>query len=699
LFVVCFGVVIVLIAVQGYAQHAIGPEAAPQPVSLTSAAPLAGEQSILHAERHSLQSRSPAPGRRLALTFDDGPDPRYTPQIADYLRSQHVPGAFFVVGTLAARHPGIIRQLDRDGFQLANHTLTHTALSNGPEWHRHLQVDLTQAVLVGLTGRYQRMLRPPYSSSADSVTRSDERNLARIAQHRYVLVLSDHDSNDWRHKDVDRIVADATPRRGEGGTVLFHDGGGNRELTLAALKIYVPRMRAAGYRFVSVPELAGIDADVLAPKASALDFARGWLFSAALWLAFAMAGGMQALVLLVGVLVALRALVVLPLANHHRRGRKVVATDDLHRPKVAVVVPAYNERVGIERSIRSFAGSDYGDLEIVVVNDGSTDDTARVVDRLAEQLPTVRVISKSNGGKPSALNTGWQATDAPVIVMVDADTLFERDTILRLVQPLRDPNVGAVSGNTKVGNRSGLLGRWQHIEYVMGFNLDRRMYEVLQCTPTVPGAVGAFPRSVLEKIGGVPSDTLAEDTDLTLTIGRCGHRVMYADDARAWTEAPSTWLALWRQRYRWSYGTMQAVWKHKGAMVSRDARERRIGRRALPYITFFQILLPLTAPLIDIFAVYGLIFTAGSSDMLLISWLAFNVFQLLVAFYSFKLDGESPKPLLVLPLQQFVYRQVMYFVIIESTISALVGLRAHWQTVERTGDAQVLAKAEAGIVT
>jgi len=274
-----------------------------------------------------------------------------------------------------------------------------------------------------------------------------------------------------------------------------------------------------------------------------------------------------------------------------------------------------------------------------------------------------------------------------VLVMVDGDTVFETDTIRLLVAPMVDQRVAAVSGNTKVGNRGGLLGRWQHIEYVMGFNLDRRMYEVLQCTPTVPGAIGAFRRDVLEQVGGIPGDTLAEDTDLTLAIGRTGNRVVYAARARAWTEAPSTLGGLWRQRYRWSFGTMQSVWKHRGAVISRDPRDRRIGRRALPYMFAFQIVLPVAAPLIDLFAIYGLIFT--NPVAVIAFWLAFNGLQLALAAFAFRLDSEPMRPLWALPLQQFVYRQLMYVVIIESTISALVGVRAHWRHIPRTGDVAI----------
>jgi cellulose synthase/poly-beta-1,6-N-acetylglucosamine synthase-like glycosyltransferase len=234
-----------------------------------------------------------------------------------------------------------------------------------------------------------------------------------------------------------------------------------------------------------------------------------------------------------------------------------------------------------------------------------------------------------------------------------------------------------------------MLGRWQHIEYVIGFNLDRRMYEVLQSTPTVPGAAGAFRRDVLAEVGGVPGDTLAEDTDLTLAIGRTGRRVVYADDARAWTEAPSTFGGLWRQRYRWSFGTMQAVFKHRGALISRDRRERRIGRRALPYMFLFQIALPILAPAIDLFAVYGVVFNGAARTLAI--WGAFNLLQLSIAVYAFRLDREPLRPLWALPLQQFVYRQLMYLVIIESSVSALQGVRSAWRHVPRTGEVAVRA--------
>jgi cellulose synthase/poly-beta-1,6-N-acetylglucosamine synthase-like glycosyltransferase/peptidoglycan/xylan/chitin deacetylase (PgdA/CDA1 family) len=626
----------------------------------------------------------------VALTFDDGPDPRWTPRIASVLRAQHVPATFFVVGSQAARHPDIIRRLVRDGNELGDHTFTHSALTAGPLWQRRLQVQLTEAVLAGVTGHYARFIRPPYSATPDAVTPTQERALAQVAGRRYYIALADYDSQDWQRHGTASIVAHASPPGATGGVIMLHDGGGDRSQTVAALRELIPRLRARGFRFVPVSDLAGVPAAVTAPPVSGWERARGAAFELSVRVAFALTAVFSALLLAIGVLVAARALLLVVLAVHHTRAtrrRPAPAVDAL--PPVAVVVPAYNEAVGIERAVRSLAESDYPDFEIVVVDDGSTDGTAAIVQGLA--LDRVHLVRQDNAGKAAALNTGIGLTQADVVVMVDGDTLFERQTLRRLVEPLADPDVGAVSGNTKVGNRRSLIGRWQHIEYVVGFNLDRRMYDVLQCTPTVPGAIGAFRREVLDQVGGVPGDTLAEDTDLTLAVGRTGRRVVYAEEARAWTEAPSTLGGLWRQRYRWSFGTMQAVWKHRSAVLSRDRRERGIGRRALPYMFLFQILLPIAAPLIDLFALYGAIFT--DPVRVLAAWGAFNLIQLGVAVFGFRLDREPLRPLWALPLQQFVYRQLMYLVIIESSVSALKGARAGWRHLPRTGDAVVGAEA------
>jgi cellulose synthase/poly-beta-1,6-N-acetylglucosamine synthase-like glycosyltransferase len=317
------------------------------------------------------------------------------------------------------------------------------------------------------------------------------------------------------------------------------------------------------------------------------------------------------------------------------------------------------------------ARSTYPDISVLVVDDESTDGTADAI----PQIGNVRTVRIPSGGKARALNTGAALTNDDLIVMVDADTVVTPDAVDKLVQPFADPRVGAVAGNVKVGNRRSLLGKWQHIEYVIGFNLDRRLYDTFGCIPTVPGALGAFRREALQEVGGLSSGTLAEDTDLTLAVQQAGWRVVYQESAVAYTEVPATGRQLWRQRYRWSYGTMQALWKH---------RQGRFGRTRITFIALFSVLLPLLAPLIDLMAVYGLFFL--DRQITIIAWLAMLFVQTLTAVLAFRLDRESLRPLWTLPLQQVVYRQLMYAVLLASALAALTGHRLGWQKIRRTGD-------------
>ncbi len=200
--------------------------------------------------------------------------------------------------------------------------------------------------------------------------------------------------------------------------------------------------------------------------------------------------------------------------------------------------------------------------------------------------------------------------------------------------------------------------------------------------PTVPGAVGAFRKAALSAAGGFPDDTLAEDTDVTIAVLRAGWHIVYAEHARAWTEAPASLGELWRQRYRWCYGTLQAMWKHRRAVIERGA-SGRFGRRGLPYLLLFQVMLPLFAPVVDVFAIYGLVFLDPAPVLGL--WLAFLGLQLALSAYALRLDKESLRSLWALPLQQAVYRQLMYLVVIHSAVTAVSGFRLGWQKLRRTG--------------
>jgi cellulose synthase/poly-beta-1,6-N-acetylglucosamine synthase-like glycosyltransferase len=380
-----------------------------------------------------------------------------------------------------------------------------------------------------------------------------------------------------------------------------------------------------------------------------------------------------------GTLMIVRLLLMIAVAlRHSRRRRRPWPGNPVSAP-VSVVVPAFNEKEGIAAPVCSIAVSDYPKLEVVVVDDGSTDGTADIIEALG--LPNVRVIRKPNEGKASALNTGIAAASHDLLVLVDGDTVFESDTVRKLVQPFCDSRIGGVSGNAKVGNRKGLLGRWQHIDYVIGFNLDRRCYDAFECMPTVPGAIGAFRREALREVKGVSDDTLAEDTDLTMSLIRTGWKVVYQEYARAWTEAPHSMAQLWKQRYRWCYGTLQAMWKHRRVVIERGPAGH-LGRRGLVLLLLFQLLLPLMAPAMDAFLLYGVIFLDPVRTALL--WSAVLVIQLLSAMIAFRMDRERLRVLWALPFQQLVSRQLMYLVVIQSVITVLFGACMRWHTLRRT---------------
>jgi cellulose synthase/poly-beta-1,6-N-acetylglucosamine synthase-like glycosyltransferase/peptidoglycan/xylan/chitin deacetylase (PgdA/CDA1 family) len=691
----CLVMLILLLLVDGFTTKTIG--AAGTGARTVAGSPLAGSPPVLMSNGHGgLVSHEPPPGRRIALTFDDGPSPDWTPRIAAVLMAEHVPATFFEVGSQVVRYPDITRMLHRDGFQLGNHTFTHANLSALPSWEAQLQISLTESAISGVTGIRPRLVRPPYSSTTEAVTPAEVRTWGALAAHGYIVAVADYDTEDWNRPGVSTIVSNVLSqpsiRLGVGGIVLMHDAGGNRSQTVAALPRLIAALRARGFSFATVSQMAGLTAGQAEVTASAAQRLRGSAFDTMLKLAGTITNLLTRLVMLVTILVGLRMLAGLALARVQLRRVRNLRSDPRFAPGVSILVPAHNEQVGIERAVRSLAGSRYaGELEVIVVDDGSSDDTAAIVQRL--DLPRVRLLRQANAGKAAALNRALAASRHEILVTVDADTVFEPGTLAQLVQRFREPRVGAISGNTKVGNRRGLIGRWQHIEYVMGFNLDRRMYEVLGSTPTVPGAIGAFRRQALADIGGVSGATLAEDTDVTLDIARAGWRVVYESRARAWTEAPSGVRALYRQRSRWAYGTIQSMWKHREALWGSGERAR--GARAVVAIALFQVLLPLCAPLIDLFAIYSIVFLDPMP--ILAFWGAFNLFQLVLAWSAFGFDKESRWTLWALPLQQLLHRQISYLVVYDALISALIGSRLSWQRLERTGEVEVRVEAPASV--
>jgi cellulose synthase/poly-beta-1,6-N-acetylglucosamine synthase-like glycosyltransferase/peptidoglycan/xylan/chitin deacetylase (PgdA/CDA1 family) len=665
------------------------------------------------------------PSKTIALTFDDGPNPTYTPQVLEILEKYDVPATFFVVGSMVSRYPGIVKDMVDQGNEVGIHTFTHVDLSYQSDARIRREMTQTQLALAGAAGITTTLFRAPYSSETDAIDNYSWPVYKTLGEEGYTSVFVDTDSDDWKKPGVSKIVKWATPSGTSGASVLMHDAGGDREQTIKALPKYIEKMKAKGYTFTTISGVmaaqntgAGTGQQANAPSGAAVGqpgggdrtgtaggdqngtgrlqaahreatgatLYEGKALVAAVAVAEYTVPTLSVGLVIVGVAVLGRFGMMLILARRHyrqRNRRRFTWGPTVTRP-VTVIVPAYNEKECIANTLESLSKSTHP-IEIIVVDDGSSDGTSEISREAARALgmTNVRVVRQENAGKPAALNNGVRSASHDIVVMMDGDTVFEPDTVRQLVQPFADPRVGAVAGNAKVGNRDTVIGAWQHIEYVMGFNLDRRMYDLLRCMPTIPGAIGAFRREAVLQVGGMSEDTLAEDTDITIAMHRAGWRVVYQEHARAWTEAPGSLKQLWSQRYRWSYGTMQALWKHRKSLTDKGP-SGRFGRVGMPLVVIFQIVTPVFAPLIDVFTAYSMIFVDFRAA--LYAWLAVLGVQLVCAAYAFKLDKERYRYLLMMPLQQLAYRQMMYLVLIHSCITALTGGRLRWQKLKRTGE-------------
>src|ERR1017187_9360635 len=366
------------------------------------------------------------------------------------------------------------------------------------------------------------------------------------------------------------------------------------------------------------------------------------------------------------------------------------------QPLVSVLVPAYNEADAIVYTVNSVLESDYPNLEVIVVNDGSTDGTGDLLDEQFGRNPAVRAIHQVNQGKPAALSHALAEASSGIIVTIDADTSVEPNAVTKLVRHFVNPRVGAVAGNAKVGNRVSWLTRWQALEYVTSQNLEKRAFDLLNCIPVVPGALSAWRAEAINDSGGFSADTVAEDTDLTITIRRSGWKIDYEEEAIGWTNAPETASTLIRQRFRWTFGTLQAFWKHRDTLGR--TKYGTLGWIALPNMFLFQLLLPLCSPVIDLLflgtlVLYGAsllhfthlptFYTGADVQRSLVFFIGFMLIDFLTCIVAFTLERHEDWSLLrPLLIQRFYYRQMMYVVLFRAVMGAVQGKSVGWRGVE-----------------
>ena len=650
--------------------------------------------------------------KMVAISFDDGPDPKWTPKILDILKRENVKGAFMMIGAEAEENVGLMRRIVREGHEIGNHTFTHPDISEISPRQLYLELNLTERLFASKLGIQPLYFRPPYSIDQEPDTDDQAEPADRIQSYGYILVGDKIDTNDWDEhprKTPQEITSSVLSQLAHmqarpnlrGSIILMHDGGGDRSATIAALPILIDTLRADGYEIVPVSMLMGKTTAQVMPPLSSSQKLRAHIDSVAFFF-FAFFGHFVVWVFFAGdVLMSARLLLVGIFALIDRlRTRKYADASSFH-PRVAVLIPAYNEEKVIVRTIRSVLNSDYPDLRVIVIDDGSSDRTYELA-RAAYPQEIARgeltVLVKPNAGKAEALNFALNTLQEEFYVGIDADTVIAPDAISKLVPHFIDPMVGAVAGNAKVGNRVNLWTRWQALEYITSQNFERRALDLFNVVMVVPGAIGAWRTAPVLKGGCYPANTVAEDADLTMNLLEQGYKVVYEDQSLAFTEAPVTANGLMRQRFRWSFGTLQAVFKHRQAFL----RHRAMGLFALPNILIFQMLLPLVSPFIDLMFVAGCIHfavdhyfhpaaaSAASFQKLLVYFLTFLVIDFVTSSLAFSLERRHPASkgdgwlLFHIWLQRFAYRQLFSLVLFKTLKRAIDGRPFAWDKLERT---------------
>jgi cellulose synthase/poly-beta-1,6-N-acetylglucosamine synthase-like glycosyltransferase/peptidoglycan/xylan/chitin deacetylase (PgdA/CDA1 family) len=614
--------------------------------------------------------------RDVALTFDDGPDPVHTAALLDVLRDLNAPAGFFVVGDQAMQHPELVRRAAREGHLIGNHSYHHPRMNALSAADYADELDRTTRLLEGLAGREVSLYRAPFTALVDASDRAELAAQAGALSRGYTYAAASVDPHDWQGGDAETLARRVIEGVVAGGrVVVMHDGGGDRRATVEAVRRVVPRLRAMGYRLVSLDTYARVTRDAMAPRLGARDRVASLAVG---WLATTRSHATRALALLFTACTLLASLRIVMLAALALRARRPTVENPDYKPLVTVLVPAYNEATVIEGSVRSLLRGEYTNLEVLVVDDGSRDDTAAIVERIAATQPRVRCVRKPNGGKASAANVGIREARGEIIVAVDADTVIAPDAIRRMVAHFADPAVTAVCGNVEVGNVRSWLTAFQAIEYVTSQNFDRRAFAALNCIGVVPGALGAWRRADVLAVGGYSHDTLVEDADLTVTVLRAGGVITYEPRAIGRTEAPESLGALWRQRIRWTYGTYQCLAKHRSALLRGS-----LGWVALPNLLLFQVLFPVASPLGDLAMGHAIV--TGQWSAFLSGYLGFLSMDIIASVLAFRMDRKPLHWLALLLVQRFTYRQFLYAVSLWSMVSAALGGRQGWSKLDRLG--------------
>jgi poly-beta-1,6 N-acetyl-D-glucosamine synthase len=634
-----------------------------------------------------------ADDKQLLLTFDDGPDYRWTPKILDILKKHNVHAAFFVVGLQAEKNLPLLKRIYEEGNIIGNHTFSHRNVAYSSPQRTYTELKLTRLLIECVTGHSTILFRPPYNADAEPANMEELIPVVLARQQNYIDVGESIDPEDWEPG----ITADVIFKRvlkqvasGAGHVILLHDAGGEtRKETIKALPRIIEYYQKRGYRFITIDELLGRHRDQLMPNIEkGKEYYAMQANLALVTITYEIFKILSALFIIFILLGFGRLAFMIIMTIKERKiesRRKLLMPDAQNAPQVSIIVPAYNEEIDAVSSLENLLEQDYPNFNIVFVDDGSTDATyQRVKDALGDN-PKMHILTKPNGGKASALNFGIANTEAEYIVCIDADTKLKQDAVSLLIAHFisdSENKIGAVAGNVKVGNQINILTKWQAIEYTTSQNFDRIAYSAINAITVVPGAVGAFRKSAINAIGGFTTDTLAEDCDLTIRIIRAGYAIVNENRAIALTEAPEHIKQFVKQRVRWSFGVMQTFWKNRDTLLNR--KYKALGIWAMPNMLIFQFIIPTFSPLADLFMLIGLF--SGNAWQIFVYYLIFTLIDCSVSIASFLYERQKLSVLFWIIPQRFFYRWIMYVVLFKSYKRAIKGELQQWGVLKRTGN-------------
>ncbi|QBP42468.1 glycosyltransferase [Paenisporosarcina antarctica] len=629
--------------------------------------------------------------KEIVLTFDDGPDPIYTKIVLDILKEHQIRATFFMLGKNAKVHQSMVKEIYSEGHEIGNHTYSHPSNINKVSYNQlKLELNTTQRIIQGITGRSPLLYRTPYGDDQNTYNgdnkniydKSHFQRMMEITQMGYITVDYDIDSKDWQTDNSKEIVDNVIKNASNGDIILLHDGGGDRTSTVQALPEIIEKLQSKGFKFVTVSELMDTKRESIMPNVAKVENPLMQSIKVALVSVASFNNIIFIIIYSALFIFAIRLPILFYLAFKHKKHTKISSVGRSINPLVSVVISAYNEEKVISRTIDSVLKSNYVNFEVIVVDDGSIDQTSVIVSENFANSEKVHLINKMNGGKASAINMGIKKANGDIIIAVDADTIISPEAISYLVRHFIDEKVAAVSGNIKVGNMRNLLTIWQHVEYVTGFNLEKRAFALLNCVTVVPGAIGAWRKQVIEELGYFTDDTLAEDTDMSLKILCKGYKITIDEQAYAYTEVPENSNDFLKQRYRWNFGTLQCFWKHKKAFCG--IKQKSLGFIALPNMMLFQFVFPLFAPFIDIVFVLGML--SGNIKKSLLFYSCYLLTDFLICLFAFRLEKLSLKPLIPLFFQRIFYRYLLLWVSWKSILAALKGTRVGWNKLKRSGN-------------